>query len=504
MASPAPRSVFIRLDTRAGEPLQARIYDSIRLAILDGRLAPGARLLSSRALATELGVSRTTALLAIEQLTAEGYLTARRGSGTYVSDELPDDLPRTRIPASAGEPRHPPISRRAAAQAGIPPLARRCPGPPRAFRIGVPALDLFPMRVWSQLVARRLRSLTLSQLDYNETAGLAALREAIAAHVQSARGTRCTPDQVVIVAGSQRGVELTCDIVLDQGDEAWMEEPGYSGMRSALVRSGARILTAPVDGEGLVVDAVTRHGGNARLVCLTPSHQFPTGVPLSLPRRLALLRWASASRAWILEDDYDSEYRYGARPVPCLHGLDVDGRVIYVGSFSKTLFPAVRLGFLIVPAGLRETVLSIRRTSDQHPPVLEQAVLADFMTGGHYDRHLRRMRSASRERLEAMVDAAARYCGGMLRVRPLHGGLHAVADLDESAPAEIVGREAWSRGVEVMPLSAYYQASPCTVNALVLGFAPVRPDSIAAGMERLAAAIEAARAAAGAARRRRA
>jgi len=504
MASPAPRSVFIRLDARAGDPLQTRIYESIRLAILEGVLAPGSRLTSSRALAVELGVSRTTALLALEQLTAEGYLTARRGSGTYVSEDLPDDLPRRRVPPAGGEPRHPPISRRAAAQAIIPRLARRCPGPPRVFRLGVPALDLFPMRQWSQMVSRRLRSLTLSQIDYGHPAGVPALREAIAAHVQSARGTRCTPDQIVIVAGSQRGVELTCDIALDHGDEAWMEEPGYAGMRSALIRSGARILTAPVDGEGLVVDTVTRHGGNARLVCVTPSHQFPTGVPLSLPRRLALLRWASAARAWILEDDYDSEYRYGARPVPCLHGLDVDGRVIYVGSFSKTLFPAIRLGFLIVPADLQETILGIRHTSDQHPPVLEQAVLADFMAGGHYERHLRRMRSASRERLEAMADAARRFCGGVLRVRPVHSGLHAVADLDESAPADIVSREAWNRGVEVMPLSGYFQSSPCTVNGLVLGFAPIRPEAMAPGMERLAAAIEAGRAAGRRETRRRA
>jgi len=504
MPSAMPRSVFIRLDTRAGEPLQARIYESIRRAILDGVLSPGARLTSSRALATELGVSRTTALLALEQLTAEGYLVARRGSGTYVSDELPDDLPRAGLAPPGGEPRHPPISRRAAAQAAIPLIARRCPGPPRAFRLGVPALDLFPMRHWSQLIARRVRSLTFSQLDYSYSAGLTALREAAAAHVQSARGTRCTPDQIVIVAGSQRGIELTCDIVLDQGDEAWMEEPGYAGMRSALVRSGAHIVTGPVDEEGLVVENLTRQGANARLVCLTPSHQFPTGVPLSLPRRLALLRWAATARAWILEDDYDSEYRYGARPVPCLHGLDVDGRVIYVGSFSKTLFPALRLGFLIVPADLHETVLRIRRTSDQHPPVLEQAVLAEFMAGGHYERHLRRLRAASRERLEAMVDAAGRHCGNALRVRPLHSGLHAVADLDESAPAELVSREALERGVEVMPLSAYYQTPRGTANALVLGFAAIRPEAMGPGMERLAAAIESARASGKSERRRRA
>ncbi|HJZ76102.1 MAG TPA: PLP-dependent aminotransferase family protein [Vicinamibacterales bacterium] len=491
--------LLIRLDRRAGSALQRQIYSEIRRAVLDGVVQPGARLPSSRALADDLAVSRTTTLLAFEQLTAEGYLVGRHGSGTFVAHELPDDLPRINgARQRLTSVKHPPLSRRGLALTSTPPPARRMPGPPRAFRLGAPAVDLFPLRLWSQLINRRLRSLTLAQLDYNEPGGFRPLREAIADHVQSARGTRCRADEVLIVGGTQRGLELICDLVLDVDDEAWLEEPGYPGARAAMVGAGARIVPVPVDEEGLSVVVGARLAGRARLVYVTPSNQFPLGVPMSLPRRLALLRWAGAARAWVLEDDYDSEFRYGARPIPCLHGLDEDGRVIYVGSFSKTLFPALRLGFLIVPSDLQRRLVSARRAADVHPPLLEQAALADLMSEGHFDRHLRRMRAAYRERLDALTDAAARHCGGALALRPVRTGLHAVADL-MSVDAERVHQAAAARGVEVTPLAHYYLGRPRSMmadarstNAIVLGFGSVRPDALRRGMEQLASAIEAA------------
>ena len=501
MPSPAPRSPLIRLDPASGETLQTQIYAAIRRAILDGLLAPGAPVLSSRALAADLGVSRTTTLLAFEQLTAEGYLTAHRGSGTFVATTLPDDLARVRVARMPTRLKHPPVSRRGAALAATPPAAVRVPGPPRAFRIGVPALDLFPVRLWTQLVTRRLRTVTRGQLDYGDAGGLQELRNAIADHVRTARGTSCTADQIFVVAGAQRGLEVVCRMLLDVGDRAVMEDPGYPGARSALVSAGARLVHAPVDEEGLNVDVIARKPDAARLVYVTPSHQFPLGVPMSLPRRLALLRWAAEGRAWIVEDDYDSEFRYGARAVACLHGLDTDGRVIYVGSFSKTLFPALRLGFVIVPSDLQETLRAIRRVGEYHPPIIDQAALADLMEGGHFDRHLRRMRAAYQERVEALEEAAVRQAAGALRLRPVHTGLHAVADL-EDADASDVFREALARGVELMPLSAYVfgrvsgreRTAPGGVDrALVLGFGAVRPDAVARGMERLVAAIDAAR-----------
>jgi GntR family transcriptional regulator/MocR family aminotransferase len=492
MGKRAASSLLIRIDPRAREPLQQQIYAGIRAAILQGVVKPGTRLPSSRALAVDLGVSRTTSLLALDQLLAEGYLTAQRGSGTFVAHELPDDLPQARPPTPSLHPRHPPLSRVGRALAATPPASRRIFGPPRPFRIGVPAVDLFPVRLWSRLASRRLRSLTSAQLDYGDPAGLRALREAIGEHVQASRGTRCSAEQVFVVAGAEQGLDLICRMLLDPGDRAWMEEPGYSGAQAALVGAGARIVPVRVDADGLDVQAGARRAGDARLAYVTPSHQFPLGVPMSLPRRLALLKWASAARAWVVEDDYDSEFRYGARPIPCLHGLDVDGRVIYVGSFSKSLFPALRLGFLIAPEDLRDKLVAVRRSKNQQPQALDQAVLADFILGGHFERHLRRMRAAYRERLEALSAAMAALCAGALRLRAVRTGLHAVADL-QGADAARVFQEAAARGVEVMPLSAYFFGRSKAPNSLVLGFASVRPDVIRRGMEGLAAAIEAAR-----------
>jgi GntR family transcriptional regulator/MocR family aminotransferase len=485
----ASPDLLVRLDPRSREPLQRQIYGAIRQSIRDGILTPGSRVPSSRALALDLGVSRTTTQMAYEQLHADGYLEGRRRSGTFVAREVPGASPLTpplHLPSPAA---HPPLSRRGRALLEIPPAARRAGGPPRAFRIGVPALDLFPARTWSRLLAHCAARLTAAQLDYGDAAGWPALRKAIAGHVQAARGTRCTPDQVVIVGGAQRGIELVCHLLLDPGDDAWMEEPGYPGARSALAAAGARAVGVPVDEEGLDVETGAAAAPGARLVYVTPSHQFPLGVPMSLARRLALLQWATRTGAWIVEDDYDTEFRYAAHPLPCLHGLDPDGRVVYVGTFSKSLFPALRIGFLLVPPDVRTPILHARRLGEHAPPILGQMVLADFMTHGHYERHLRRMRMAHRERLEALADAIERDGRGALRLRPVRAGLHAVADLAD-APAGQVAGEAMQRGVETMPLCAYAAAGTAVPDALVLGFGAVPPEAITQGVRTLVEAIE--------------
>lgn len=490
MRTPTTADLLILVEPNARETLQQQIYSGVRRAILAGRLDAGAPLPSSRALAADLGVCRTTALLAFEQLAAEGYIDARPGSGTFVSRDLPDTLPGARQIWRNQSARHPPISARATLLAGLRPRAWRLLGPPRAFRIGTPAVDLLPVRLWSQLTSRRLRAASATQFDYGEWP---PLRAAIAAHLRIARGTQCSADQIMIVAGAQSGLDLIARLLLDPGDAAWMEEPGYAGAHGALLDAGARIVPVPVDNDGLIVEAGVRRARDARLAYVTPSHQFPLGVVMSLPRRLALLKWASAAEAWVIEDDYDSEFRYGARPVPCLHGLDVDNRVIYVGTFSKTLFPSLRLGFIVVPLDLRDRLIAARRAIDFQPPVLNQAVLADFIGEGHYERHLRRMRAACRERLDAMTEAASRFCGGVLQVRPVRTGLHAVADLEDGIEDERVAREAMARGVEAMPLSMY-SSGRTGANGLLLGFAAVRPEDSADGMRRLAASIEAAQA----------
>ena len=333
--------------------------------------------------------------------------------------------------------------------------------------------------------------MTVGQLDYSESAGYLDLRRAIADHVQAARGTTCTADQVFVVAGAQRGLQMISTLLLDPGDCVWLEDPGYPGALSALTQAGARIVPVRVDAYGLDVAAATRQAPDARLAYVTPSNQFPLGVPMNLMRRLSLLKWATTAGAWIVEDDYDSEFRYATRPLQCLHGLDADGRVIYVGTFAKSMFPALRLGFVIVPDDLVERVYASRRAADLHPPVLEQMALADFIRDGHYATHLRRMRSIYRERLEALEAAALEFCAGALRLRPVQTGLHAVADLD-GIDDERVCEEARERGIEVAPLHTYYLGRRPT-NGLLLGFASTTPDSLRRGMERLAEAIEAAR-----------
>jgi GntR family transcriptional regulator/MocR family aminotransferase len=296
---------------------------------------------------------------------------------------------------------------------------------------------------------------------------------------------------VIIVAGAQQGLEMIAKLLLDPGDLAWMEEPGYPAARSALISAGAQIEFAPIDDQGVLVEHLKNFKQRARLIYTTPSHQFPLGVQMSLPRRLALLRWARDVRAWIVEDDYDSEFRYGARAAPSLHGLDPDGRAIYVGSFSKTLFPALRLGYVIVPRDLHASITNARRASDLHPHALLQDVVAELMLEGHFERHLRRMNTHHRERLEALDEAMGRYCNGVLTLRPVTTGLHAVADL-QGANAESVFREALARGIEAMPLSSYYACRRrAPANALVLGFGGVSPKVVKESVRRLAGAIEA-------------
>jgi GntR family transcriptional regulator/MocR family aminotransferase len=368
------------------------------------------------------------------------------------------------------------------------PDRRRAGAAPCAFRLGTPALDLFPQRTWASLTRACLRGFRPAQLDYASLNGLRELREAIAGLVQS-RGTRCDADQVQVVAGAQRGLDLVARLLLDPGDRAWLEDPGYPGARGALLAAGASVVAKPVDGEGMVIEPGM--DDDARLAYVTPSCQFPLGIPMSLERRRSLLHWARRTRAWVIEDDYDCDLRHSRVPLPCLHALDPDGRVIYLGTFSKSLFPALRLGFLIVPRDLRAGFERARLATDLHPPVLEQRVLAAFIERGHFERHLRRMQNAYSERLDTLRRAIERV-GAPLHLRAVHAGMHAIVDV-EGVNAERVHLEAAALGVESMPLSAYYQGTARRPNALFLGFGAVPPTQLRTGVTRLARAIETAR-----------
>jgi GntR family transcriptional regulator/MocR family aminotransferase len=479
--------MFIKIDPDKREPLQQQIYQELRRAIDVGLLAPGARLPSSRALSSELGVARLTVVLAIEQLLAEGYVYSRVGAGTYVNRQRPDAVPIGLTESKALRTRHPGLSTRGLRMSAAPRVIRKIHGPPRAFRIGVPALDKFPIALWNRLVSRRMRSSALTQLEYADAAGLLALREAIATHVSRSRGTRCTGDQVILVAGAQQALDLIARLLLDPNDSVWIEEPGYPGAHAAFAAAGANIGFASVDAEGLALHPARV---SPRLIFTTPSHQFPLGVPMTIERRETLLQFASRSDAWIIEDDYDSEFRYGLPPLPCLHGLDPEGRVIYVGSFSKTLFPALRLGYLIVPPDLHSPMVKARLAADIHPHAVLQSALADFISDGHFERHLRRMNRIYQERLDALEHAVHRYARHVLKLRPVTTGLHAVVDLHDLDDEQVFS-EAMRLGVESMPLSAYYlglQRAPQP--ALVLGFGGVPPKSISESVKQLVKAGE--------------
>jgi GntR family transcriptional regulator / MocR family aminotransferase len=480
--------ILLDIDPDSPVALHRQLYQSVREAILCGRLSAGSRLPSTRTLAVDLGLSRNTVLTAFDQLGAEGFLEGRSGAGTRVSRSLP------KTPASVGGrvrsvSARRPRSRRAGVLASIPRRASQHSDPlPRAFRPGLPALDEFPVDLWGRLRARRWKHSGGDLLDYGDIAGFGPLREAVATYASASRGVRCDAGQVLIVSGSQQALDLAARVLLDPGDAALVENPGYHGARGALTAAQVRLVPVAVDAEGMNVEAGIAECAEARLIQVSPSHQFPLGVTMSLSRRLALLQWASRAGAWVLEDDYDSEFRYDSRPLAALQGLDGDGRVIYVGTFSKVLFPSLRLGYLIVPPDLVDAFLSARLFADSHSPLLDQAVLADFISEGYFERHVRRMRVIYHERQETLVDATGRELAGLLEAAPTQAGMHLIGWLPPGVDDVHASRAAASQGVDAIPLS-FFGTVASGRGGLVLGYAGASPQEIRVGAARLALAL---------------
>jgi GntR family transcriptional regulator / MocR family aminotransferase len=479
----------IRLDPAAPTPLRRQLHEWFRRAIADGRLKSGQRVPSSRSLAEELKVSRLTVVSAYEQLEAEGYLQTFRGAGTCIAASIPELLrpggARTgRADKKARGTRR--TAQRARQLLGMPEEPQ--PDIAGAFRVSLPALDHFPRRAWSRLISRHARSASIRDMAYGDPVGEPAFRAAIAEYLGAVRAVRCDASQIMVTSGSQQAVQITLRALLDPDDPVWVEEPGYSGTHRALVASGCEPVPVPVDGEGLDVEEGIRRRPAARAAYVTPSHQYPLGMTLSAGRRIQLLNWAQSADAWIIEDDYDSEYRFGTEPITSLQGLDTDDRVIYIGTFSKVLFPALRMGYLVLPKDLVPTFRVVRDAVDIFPPVLYQRALTDFIRDGSFARHIRKMRALYAVRRERMIDAIGRHFGGDVEIASAAAGLHLVVRLPRNIDDREAAARATAAGIACTALSVCC-LSPPQRGGLILGYGGVAAGGIDESVRRLAKVV---------------
>jgi GntR family transcriptional regulator/MocR family aminotransferase len=472
----------------SGVPAYRWLYASLRAEILNGRLRPGARLPSTRDFASQYSLARGTIVNAFEQLRSEGYVEGSVGSGTYVSRVLPEQLlhvslGRTAKPAvQAKRPRVVSDYGRHARLFGS--YENR---PIRAFRANLPALDLFPTTLWTKITLRCLRQISRRNLIGCAPLGYIPLRQAVAEYLSRSRGVRCVPEQVAIVSGVQEALDLTARLLLNPGDRVCVENPGYPGAVLAFHAFRAKILAAGVDAEGIEIQQLPLRG--VRLIYVTPGHQFPLGTTMSLARRLQLLEWARKSEAMIFEDDYDGEYRYSGRPIPALQGLDDSGLVLYAGSFSKVLFPALRLGYVVIPVDLLHHFEAIVSLTVRHAPLVEQLVLTDFITEGHFGRHLRRMREVYVERLSVLLEEARLRLSGLLEISGVEAGLQTAGWLCDGMDAESAAAAAARRNVDVIPVGRYSQGKVRSAG-LQLGFAALDAKEIRRGVRELAVALD--------------
>lgn len=464
-------------------PLFRQLYLQLRAAILSRRLRPGTKLPSTRALASQLGVSRSAVVAAYEQLLAEGYTSGRHGSGTYISPDLPEPIEGTPL-------------RRKKAAAAIPtmqPLGDfvdvTVQSDQRPFNLGRTLIDDRSLELWRKLSARTFRSLDASHFGYSDPRGTIELRQAICDYLQAARAVKCDPEQIVVTAGTQQAIDIVIRILPNRSKQVWVEDPGYPLTRQALIAAGATVHPVPVDSQGIDVGRGIRSAPNASAVFVTPSHQFPTGVVLSMARRLELLAWARRNDAWIVEDDYASEFRYGGRPLASLQGLDDGERVIYIGTLNKALFPGLRLGYAVIPHALLKPFVAARYLMDRQPSTLSQAVVAAFMHEGHFAAHIRRMRILYKAQRDELVTTLRHWLGNDLAVNAPDQGMHLVAYTRRGLSDTAIERAGRQQGVVVRPMSQLYLAA-APRSALVLGFSGHARQMIVPAVERLAQTIQ--------------
>ena len=476
---------FIAIRRNSARPLHRQVYDAYRSAIVEGRLRAGQRVPSTRVLASELGISRFPVLNAYAQLLAEGYFESQIGAGTVISHLLPEPVVSSK-PVSVGTvvtrsgPR--PVARRASL------LPTPMPSPWLAgsgpFSVGQVAVEQFPAQIWSSLIARQSRRRDAESFRYGDQTGSKALRETIATYLRTARSLRCEAEQVMIVSGSQQALELSARVLLDAGTQVWMEEPGYRLAGNVFKLCGCELIPVPVDDGGMNVAAGVKRGRKARAAFVTPSHQFPLGVTMSASRRLQLLEWAQNTGSWILEDDYDSEFRYESLPIASLQGLDVNERVVYIGTFSKVLFPSLRLGYVVIPSDLVGRFLNVRRTMDLGPPTFFQEVLAEFMGEGHFARHIRRMRVLYHERRSALAKIVQQELGGLVEALGGEAGMYLTIALRQRRDDVEIAERAARQGLSVWPLSRSYLGRPARTG-FILGFGNTPVDEIPRAIRKL-------------------
>jgi GntR family transcriptional regulator/MocR family aminotransferase len=485
----------LTLNRRSATPIYRQLYDGFRAAIIDGRLRPGQKIPSTRSLAEELNISRIPVVNAYEQLRTEGYLEAAVGAGTCVAQAIVDEPPRSSTAVRSRKPgrgtKQPPTPVALSGRANE--LLRTGVSPswiPRqgAFRMNLPALDQFPSDVWGRLVSRHARAMRRSIMAYGDAMGHLPLREAIADYLGTIRAVRCDASQIAITTGSQQGLQLSAQLLLDESDEICVEEPGYPGARLAFIAAGARVTPIPVDEEGLCVENLPRIAPRARAVYITPSHQYPLGMVMSAARRMRLLNWAAATGAWIIEDDYDSEYRFGSYPIGALQGMDADSRVIYVGTFSKVMFPAIRLGYVVVPRHIAPAFAAVLDAAGIFASPLYQTVLTEFIQQGHLARHIRRMRMLYMERRKTLVAAFCTQFGNTLEILGADAGMHVAALLPRGVDDVAVSRNAARQGIAALPLSTCYM-NPAERGGVVLGYGGATLHQIRDGVRRLAASL---------------
>ena len=458
----------LSIERGSSVPIYRQLDASMRRLILNGTLAPSQKLPSTRELAQELGVSRITVKSVYEQLVAEGYVFARTGAGTYVSDGLDiESSPKIRQPRHKAKPPNVEISEHARTILSSKASVRH--GETDPFRPGVPALDLFPIKVWNKYLLDAMTCGKRHNLSYGEVNGSAALRASIARHLTDARSMQVDPGQIIITSGAQQAFVLIAFVLLNKGDTVWYENPGHIAGRDVMQVMGSNVAPVPTDNEGMDLNfAIEKHPRPA-LIFTTPSHQQPLGTTMSLVRRLALLNYAQETGAWIIEDDYDSEFRYRGRPLPALSALDSERRVFYVGTFSKSMFAAIRLGYIVVPPGLVETFAQARNLLGQSSSAVVEQALSRFMDDGRFVEHIRKMRRVYRDRRDILFDCLTKDCADSLEPQPTDAGMHMLAWLKNGINDQAAHRALLETGIESLPLSIYC-IKPLKRSGIVLGF----------------------------------